>query len=56
MRNALSIWHSTTTSAPHFFLFFNAFRTAVLDKYVYYCKPSNATNLFAEAWLQKIFI
>jgi hypothetical protein len=28
---------------------FNAFHTAVLDKYVYYCKPSNTTNLFAEA-------
>jgi hypothetical protein len=25
----------------------------VLDKYVYYCKPSNTTNLFAEAWLQQ---
>jgi hypothetical protein len=28
---------------------FNAFHTIVLDKYVYYCKPSNTTNLFAEA-------
>ena len=40
----------------HSILFFYAFHTFVLDKYVYYCKPSNPTNLFAEAWLEEVFI
>jgi hypothetical protein len=40
----------------HLILFFYAFHTVVLDKYVYYRKPSNTTNLFAEAWLKEVFI
>jgi hypothetical protein len=36
--------------------FFNAFHNFVLDKYVYYCKPSNATNLCNQASANKLVV